>query len=205
MKSNNIHNTAGFTYIELMIAMFIMILISAAISMFVKNILTMNRYYTESVTAQEGARRAIKVMDKEVRALSPSSTGSYPISQADSFTFVFYSDIDNDLFKERIRYFIDGSILKKGVIKPTGSPLSYNPDDETVMDLTRGFANGAEPLFSYYDMYYDGTTDPLESPVDVSSIRLLKIVLLIDMDPVRPPGPITITTQITMRNLKDSL
>lgn len=185
--------------------MFIMILISVAISAFVKNILTMNRFYAESVTAQEGARRAIKVMDKEVRALSPSSTGAYPIAQAGSSTFVFYSDVDNDSYKERIRYFVDGSSLKKGTIEPAGNPLAYNPADETFIELSHGFANDLAPLFSYYDADYDGTTDPLSDPIDVSSIRLLKITLMIDQDPLRPPGPITITTQITMRNLKDNL
>jgi len=195
----------GFTYIEMLIAMSIMTMISLALSMFISNVFTMNRYYSESLTAQEIARRTISVMSAEVRTLSPSSTGAYPIAQAEASSFIFYSDIDNDLFKEQIRYFTDGNVLKKGMIKPSGNPLSYDPDSEKVVELAHGLANGETPIFSYYDTSYDGTTQPLVNPIDVSIIRLVKVTLVIDSDPLNSPGPITVTTQINMRNVKDNL
>jgi len=36
-------------------------------------------------------------------------------------------------------------------------------------------------------------------------VRLVKITIVIDKDPQTPPGPMTLTTQISIRNLKDNL
>jgi len=45
----------------------------------------------------------------------------------------------------------------------------------------------------------------LGSPVDVSSVRLVKMNITIDRDPNRSPTPINVTTQVVIRNLKDNL
>lgn len=196
---------AGFTYIEALIAMSIMVVISLALADFLGDMFSLNKFYTESISAQESARRAVRLISEEVRVLSPSNAGAYPITQAEASNFGFYSDIDRDSYKEKIRYFVDGNMLVKGTIEPSGNPLSYNPAAETLAVIAHDLANGAVPVFSYYDTNYDGTTVPLGSPVAVSSVRLLKITLVIDHDALNPPRPITITTQITMRNIKDNL
>ena len=66
-------------------------------------------------------------------------------------------------------------------------------------------ANEATPIFDYYDTNYDGTTAPLAQPVSAIAVRLVKITLIIDKNSLRPPAPITMTTQVSMRNLKDNL
>ena len=52
---------------------------------------------------------------------------------------------------------------------------------------------------------YDGITDPLPSPIDTLNVRLIKINLIIDHDPVKSPPPFLMTTQVSIRNLKDNL
>jgi len=165
----------------------------------------LDRFLSESLRAQEEARKAFKVITEETRPLSPSSLGAYAIAEASPSSFIFYSNIDSDPLKERVRYFLDGTVLKRGIIKPSGDPLSYNPDDETTSEIIHNVANDTTPLFSYYDSDYDGTTPPLGEPVNVSSVRLVKITVLIDKNPSQPPAAITMATQVSMRNLKDNL
>lgn len=196
---------SGFSVVEVLVGMFILTLIGFAIYSFQKDIFSLNRIILDNLTAQDEARRAIKSMSAEIRTASPSNLGAYALSQTATSSLTFYSNIDSDSFKERVRYFVDGTTLKKGVIKPSGSPLTYNPANETISELIHDVANAAASTFNYYDTDYDGTTQSLAEPIDVSMIRLIKITIVIDRDPQAPPGPITFTTQVSMRNLKDNL
>ncbi len=195
----------GFTLIEALIAIFILTLIGVVVVAFQRDVISLNSILSGGLTAQDEVRRALKMMTTEIRPLSSSSIGAYPITEAGPTSFVFYSNVDGDSLKERVRYFLDGNILKKGVIKPTGTPLTYNPAHETVSEVVHNVVNGAAPVFSYYDKNYDGSTPALSQPVDIPSVRLVKIAIIIDENPNRAPGPVTLTTQVSMRNLKDNL
>lgn len=202
----NIHNSkSGFTIIEILVSIFILTLIGLAVSSFAKDIFSLNRITSDSLTAQDEARRALKTMSAEIRTASPSSLGAYALAQTATSSFTFYSNIDDDSLKERVRYFLDGTTLKKGIIKPSGTPLTYNPANEVVSELTHGVANATTSIFSYYDKNYDGTTQALIEPIDIATVRLVKITIVIDKDPQMPPGPMTLTIQISIRNLKDNL
>lgn len=196
---------SGFSIIEAVVAISILTLVGIAVYAFQKDVFSLNRIFSQSIIAQEEVRRALRIMSAEIRAASPSSIGAYALAETATSSFIFYSNIDDDSFKERIRYFLDGTVLKKGVTKPAGDPLTYNPASETISDVVRDIANGSTALFSYYDTAYDGTTQPLAEPIDVSVVRLVKIMIVVDRNPLAPPNPITLTTQISMRNLKDNL
>lgn len=202
----NRHNSkSGFTIIEILVSIFILTLIGLAVSSFAKDIFSLNRVTSDSLTAQDETRRALKTMSAEIRTASPSSLGAYALAQTATSSFTFYSNIDDDSLKERVRYFLDGTTLKKGIIKPSGTPLTYNPANEVVSELTHNVANATTSIFSYYDKNYDGTNQALIEPIDIATVRLVKITIVIDKDPQMPPGPMTLTTQISMRNLKDNL
>jgi hypothetical protein len=137
--------------------------------------------------------------------MSPSAMGAYAIVQAATSSLTFYDDIDNDSSIEKVRYFLSGSTLKKGVVEPSGSPLNYN-GTETIKELVHNIANNATTsIFSYYDSSYAGTSSPLALPVNVLSVRLIKVSLVIDSDPLKPPAPIYMSTQVSIRNIKDNL
>src|SRR3989344_4644245 len=117
--------------------------------------------------------------------------------------FTFYSDIDDDGLKEKVRYFLNGPLLQKGVIKPTGSPLSYNPASEKITTLIPNVTNAT--IFTYYDENYDGAGAELTSPINIPVVRLVKITITIDKDPNRAPVTTIFSTQVSIRNLKDNL
>ncbi len=188
----------GFSLIEFLTVIFIVSVVSIAIGIFSKDIFSLSRILGADLSSQQEMRVALKQISAELRSTSLSSTGSFAIAEASSTSLTFYSDIDDDGTKERLRYFLQNSVLKRGVLVPTGNPLSYNPANETVTDLVRGvYATAATPIFSYYDTNYDGQSAPLAQPVTTTQVRLIKISITV--------GNVTVTTQISLRNIKDNL
>jgi hypothetical protein len=42
-------------------------------------------------------------------------------------------------------------------------------------------------------------------PIDIQSIRFVKITVIIDKDPKRSPDAMIVSSQVNLRNLKDNL
>jgi hypothetical protein len=42
-------------------------------------------------------------------------------------------------------------------------------------------------------------------PIDIQSIRFVKVTVIIDKDPNRSPGEMVVSSQVNLRNLKDNL
>ena len=73
----NKHNSkSGFTIIEILVSIFILTLIGLAVSSFAKDIFSLNRITSDSLTAQDETRRALKTMSAEIRTASPSILGA---------------------------------------------------------------------------------------------------------------------------------
>lgn len=195
---------SGFSVIELLITVFVFTMLSMAVYTLFHSISSSNRVLSASITAQDEARKVLKPLVGEVRDATTSSTGTYAIHSASNTEFAFYSNVDSDTLVERVRYFLSGTTLKKGVIKPSGAPLTYDSTSEIVTDVIHHMANGATPIFSYYDKNYTGTQAALSTPILVSSVRLVKIYVIIDPLGASSPSPTIMTTQVQLRNLKDN-
>jgi hypothetical protein len=200
---NNIKKSKnGFTVIEILFGVAIFIVISMALTLFSKNVWVYNSFVSAGLVNADNGRQILKAMVSEIRTASVADTGAYAISQATASSFVFYSNIDDDVLKERVRYFLNGTTLQKGITKPNGSPLTYNSANEKISTLAYYITNVA---FDYYNKNYDGTTAPLSFPINIADVRLIKITITMDQDPNRPPAPMTFSTQVSIRNLKDNL
>ncbi len=199
-------NQKGYTLAEIVVVVGIFGLIVIALSNFQRGVIMNNRYAQDSLSSAQDARNILRVMVRELRTASPANDGSYAIATAATNTIAFFADTDGDGLKEKVRYFIATTTLKKGSIKPSGSPLTYNSANETFSFLAYNVKNAtSSPLFEYYDSNYAGTSSPLVQPVTVTSVHLVKINLMIDSDPLRAPLIRTYTSQVNLRNLKDNL
>ncbi|MBU1178190.1 type II secretion system GspH family protein [Patescibacteria group bacterium] len=199
------NRSAGFTILEMIIVFGVFgVALVVTTSYFWMSLRVQNKS-VKHIVAQDNARRALTAMAGEIRSNMYSDAGSYPIEVAEGQSLIFYTNIDDDVNAERVRYFLDGTDLKRGVIEPSGQPPTYSSVNEQINTLSSYNANGVNDIFTYYDRDYDGTTSPLPSPVNKSKIRLIKINLTIDVDSNTPPDPITVTTEAQLRNLKDNL
>ncbi|MCX6778867.1 MAG: prepilin-type N-terminal cleavage/methylation domain-containing protein [Candidatus Magasanikbacteria bacterium] len=201
MKNDNLKYKKGFTLLEVLVSIGIFMLIITAVTSFIGTIFSSNNVIYNQLTAQKEARRVMEDFVKEVRNASASSIGSYLISAASATSFTFYSDIDNDSYAEKIRYFVSNSTFKKGVTKPTGNPLTYNPASEVITDIVHDMTAGQQP-FLYFNKNYTGTGVALSFPVNILDIRVVQLSLTIDQKPSFSPLPITVSSKVEIRNLK---
>lgn len=195
----------GMTLIETLIALAIFALLAVAIGSFARDVFFFNDVIQIGLNNVTEARKVLRPFANEVRGAQPSNLGAFAIAQTATSSFAFYSDIDADGVRERVRYFLEGDEFKKGIIEPTGNPLSYNPANETVIKVIRDVVPGPY-IFSYYDTNYAGstTTPALVDPVTPTDVRLVRVDLTVDANPNRAPSLMTVTTQVTVRNLKDN-
>jgi type II secretory pathway pseudopilin PulG len=111
-----------------------------------------------------------------------------PFSMKAKFIFSFTEDI-SALSHE----------FKKGVIEPTGSPPIYPPDQEKIWTLTSYVRNPA-PIFEYFDSQGNKIT---EYPARLMDTKLMKVYLVVNVDPNRPPQDFELESSVQLRNLKE--
>ncbi len=204
----NIQNRRGFTIIEAVVSMSILLMIGLGIIAFERSVLTNTKVLQSELTAQQQVRRTLAGFVSDLRAATQSSAGAYAIEVAATSTLTFYANIDSDASIEKIRYFVATGTLRRGTIKPTGTV--YNSANEKISIIVKDYANPTStPIFTFYDTGYDGftssSTDPLPVPINIPSIRMVKMSIVVNPNGVRSPVMQTYTTQVSIRNLKDNL
>ncbi len=195
----------GFSLVEILVAVSVLSVLVIVVGAFQRDVFFLGSVLRGSASTAQDARSIMRTMTKELREAAPSSNGSYVIESAATSSIVFYADIDTDTQRERVRYFIIGRELRKGVIQPTGNPVTYPTNSETFTILASTISPTTSPSFRYYDSSYAGTSTSMTYPIDTARIRLIRFDLLLDLDANRSPVPRSYTTQVSIRNLKDNL
>ncbi|MFA6006462.1 MAG: prepilin-type N-terminal cleavage/methylation domain-containing protein [Candidatus Paceibacterota bacterium] len=200
-----LHDNKGFVLTELLVSIAILAILAIAVSSFSRDVFSLNAYNQERLIASDELRRGLKQFTAELRTAEPSDAGDYLFIVASSSAITFFSDVNGDGTHEKVRYYMSGNILKRGIISPTlGSPPTYNLANEKIIELVHTVTNGSA-IFSYYPDTYTGNSAPFTQPVPIDQVRLVKVNVSVDPDPNRSPAPIVDGTQVTIRNLKDNL
>lgn len=196
----------GFTLLEMIVAIGIFALIIGSASWIIMHGFRYNRVIWEQLTTQNEGRRVLQQIVNQVRRAEQSSTGAYAVESAGNYEFIFFANVDGDSYRERVRFWLDNKTLKKGVIKPSGTPLQYLPGNETTAELAHNVVNisQSQPLFTYFDENYTGSESPLSSPVDITKVRIVKVKLGLEKDPSETPAPLWMESMAQVRNLKQN-
>jgi prepilin-type N-terminal cleavage/methylation domain-containing protein len=90
--------------------------------------------------------------------------------------------------------------LRKGVIEPTGYPIQYPQEQEEISILSRYIRNQL-PIFRYFD----GDGQELAAPARLEETKLIRVYLVINVNPNRPPQDFELESNVQIRNLKTNL
>lgn len=195
----------GFTLLELIVAIGIFVLIAGSAVWLIINGFRYNRVVWNHLESQNDGRRAVREVVDVVRRAEESSLGGFAIKTAGDYELTIYANEDEDDYVEQVRFFLDGTDFKKGVIKPVGSPLSYVGEEVETL-LARNVVNESYmvPLFLYYDSGYNGAGLALTQPVDITTTTAVRVQLEIEKDPDESPVPLHVESLVSVRNLKNN-
>ncbi len=196
----------GVTLIELLIAMAITGIIGVGL-VSLQYILSQNQIaITKSYKSVDDANYFASAIAKELRGARQSDNGAYLLSSAGDQEIIFYSDIDLDGKTEWIRYSLSGTELIKEIIKPTGYPAVYDPQNKIISTLSENIRNGATPLFYYYngDWPTDTQNNPLITDDRLSETRTVKVYLRVNGE-AKPEKDYIIETFAQIRSTKENL
>jgi hypothetical protein len=89
--------------------------------------------------------------------------------------------------------------LKKGIVEPTEAPVQYPLNQESIAILS-SYVRNVPPIFKYFDSQGNEIT---EYPARLVDTKLMKVYLVVNIDPNRPPQDFQLESSVQLRNLKE--
>ncbi len=161
-----------------------------------------NNYTLDQAQAVSDARRAIDRVVQTLREATYSSEGAYPIIAMSTSSITFYADVDEDPLIERVRYFLSGDAIKRGIVDPSGDPPAYTAAEivATTSEHVRNLSLG-QSFFTYVNE--NGAT--ITNLTDVASLRFVTVEAVVNVKPDRLPNELTIRSAAALRNLDNAI
>lgn len=91
--------------------------------------------------------------------------------------------------------------LQKGVIKPSGWPIQYLPENEKISVISR-YVRNTDPIFKYFDK---NGNEIVLTPARPEETTLMRVYLKINEDINRSPQDFELESDAQIRNLKVNL
>ena len=190
-------HSRAFTLIETIVVVGLTAFMMIALGQLIRYFYQTNTYVLEQSKAVDSARRSIENAMTDIREASYGADGSYPLLSAATSSVTFYADIANNSSVEKVRYYLSGTSLYRGVTDPGGNPPSYGGQTEKTTLVVDNIRNGTTALFRYYDT----AGNELTEPITVSAVASVRITVLTDVNPERAPNVYTLSGGATLRNL----
>lgn len=194
----------GFTVLELIVVVGIFSVLCLVVAWILVASLRSNTTAWDQLQAENDAGKVLKDIVNLARKAETSDIGGFALATTTAYEFAFYANIDNDAYKELVRYKLSGTELTKGVTEPSGNPLEYNPSAEETTTIARDVVNiqKGDPLFLYYDKNYTGAQSAMSAPVEAANARMVKVKIEIDRNPTKSPVILTAESMTQIRSLK---
>lgn len=200
-------NRSGFTLVETIIAIFIFLTVGLAMAGIYANLFTVSNKNNSLTVSQDYARKLSSQILNQLRNSLIGSDGSYPLYTAGDQQIVFYSNVDNQPGTERIRYYLQGGKIYRGIT--VYSAGTYNTSTEVSLMVQDNVANSSTtPLFYYYNGNYNGSSSvaSLAQPVNVTQVRYVSLNLQIyNTGGLKNTNYYTVSGGAAIRGLKTNL
>ena len=195
---------AGYSLIEAIIVVSLFSLATLAIMGTILFLYRTNANSIEQAYALQNARKGVEVMVRDIREATYGDEGSYPVVAMSTSSFTFFSDTDKDDSVERIRYFLQGSNLYRGVVQATGTPAIYATSSEEVLIVSEDVRNIDQDADTF--VFYNASgTQVTNFTSELLDTRFVIVTLIVNINPTRLPEEFTLRSSAMMRNLKDNL
>jgi len=89
--------------------------------------------------------------------------------------------------------------FRKGVINPVGSPPTY-PSAQEKISILSSYVRNTPPIFEYYDQNGNKIED---YPARLKDTKVMRVYLVVNVDPNRPPQDFELESSVQLRNLKE--
>ena len=194
--------SGGFTLIETVVAVSIFSLILGSFVGSISFFYRSNTHALEQAFAVNSARKGIEQMMKDIRKAAYSDEGSYPVIAIADETFSFYSDTDTDDYVEKVRYFLDDTNLKRGIVNSSGSPLSYDDDDEVIATISDNVRNSAQSVALF--TYYNASGTPVTNIASTTDVVFVSADIIVNVNPLNTVSDFRLRSSATMRNIREA-
>jgi len=190
--------------IETLVVLALFTIVSGAIANYVSTFYRQNGYTISQSYQVSNARRGVELMVRDLREMTYSDDGSFPLITKTENAISFYSDIDRDDSVELVEFRLASTTMYKYVYDSSGFPPVYStttPDQTYIISEYVQNLLQAQPSFTYYDM--DG--NEASPDLSVTDIRYIEVSLIINIDPLRNPGEFMLRSSASLRNLKSDI
>ena len=199
----------GFTLVELIVSTFIFAIIAGGVAIFSAYYFRNYSFSFDEAQVVNQAQYGMTTLLREIREARSGDNGAWPLVQTDDNTFIFYSDVTNDGRSDRVRYFLNGKTVQKGVIQPTQVPVSYPAQNEVVTNIATNVDTSTGPLFKYYNGNWPGdlVNNPLPASQRQLNTRYVEVNLTINIASTSAGKvqPFKLSSGVQIRSLKDNL
>jgi len=197
----------GFTAVETLVVVAVTGILMIGVTSVFKDIFVNTRQETAASNAVDQARMMATNFVNEIRDATYGADASFALGQASTSQIIIFTPYHTGGTVNRVRYYISGTTLFKGVVTPSGTPATYNTANEKVSAVLDKVTNGTTtPIFYYYDGDYAGTGSALTQPVNVNDVKFVQLNLLIQkQDLTGSTSTFTVNDGATLRNLKTNL
>ena len=204
---NEQKNTYGFTLVEVLVAMFTFALLAALVAGFAVYYFQSYNFSFEENQQVGIAQSGLTTMIREIREARLADNGAYAIEQALDDSFTFFADVTNDGRSDRIRYFINGNELQKGVTEPTAVPVTYPAANEQIKTVVTNVDMAGTPIFTYYNGEWpdDTANNPLAVGSRLLNTRFVDVKLRINIQSTIGAQAFNLSSGVTIRSLKNNL
>jgi prepilin-type N-terminal cleavage/methylation domain-containing protein len=199
LRDNN--DDDGFTLVELLVSIILLGVVGSIASAAILTATQTQRNTDSLVTARTEATKSVERISRDLRAANPLRAAAA-------------NDVTVDTLRgttcERRRYYVDGTnrLMLSTARFATGTACGVfgaTPGAATATVIADAVATGGTPLFTY--LRWDGSTSQrvaITAPVSASNLGLVDGVVINVTVPAAPRAPVTVSTQVDLRNVEIS-
>jgi prepilin-type N-terminal cleavage/methylation domain-containing protein len=196
---------SGFTLVETIMVIGIYAIMMAVIFTNVYNLYQANSYTIGQSYEIDQARRGVQNFVRDVREMTFSDTGTFPIARIEPHRFGFYSNIDGTPSVEYIEYVLSSTTLYKNIHEASGTPAVYNLTTPSRVETLSEYVQNILQATSTF-RYYDNAGALLTSTSSLlTDVRYIEVVVIVNIDPLKSPGEFLLRSGVAPRNIKDNL